>query len=81
MAAGARGIAGLGARVDRMHAFLLCQAGGDLGVAIEALKGGLATGQLVAIGTMRSAIKTLVGASQRAGRDLGGGQRSQKCQA
>ena len=75
-------LAGAGAQtVGKMQSLMGIEAASDLGVTLEALEGSLSPRELVTIGTMRSAIKTLVSACQRAGRDLCSGERSQQRQA
>lgn len=61
--------------VGEVQSLVSIEATGDLGMALEALEGGLSARQLVAIGTMRSAAQSLMRASERAGRDLGGRKR------
>ncbi len=72
-------LAGAGAQtVGKMQTSVGVETAGDLGVTLQALESGLSPRQLVTIGTMRSAIKTMVSACKRAGRNLCGGKRGQQ---
>ena len=53
-------------------------AGGNLGMAVEAPEGGLASTQFVTGGAVRRPVEFLMGAGQGPGRDLGHGDGRQK---
>lgn len=64
--------------VRGMQAPVSREAGSNLGMAVEALKSGLASTQFVTGGAVRRPIQFLMGAGQRPGRDLGNGNGRQK---
>ena len=67
-------LAGTGPDAIRgMRAPVSGEAGSDLGMAVEAPEGGLASTQFVTSGAVRSPIEFLMGAGQGPGRDLGQG--------
>ncbi len=75
-------LAGAGTQsVGKVQSLVRIEASGDLFVTLQALEFGLSTRQSVAIGTMRSAVKILVCAGERARGDLGHGERGQQHQA
>ena len=68
-------LAGAGAKtVGKVKTLVRVEATSDLRVTFKALKRCLSTRELVTIGTMRSAVETLVSAGERARRDLRGGK-------